>query len=115
MDHKKDSAPELLEQFDEAAKETTKQTEVSATEAPAVKHLEPAPGTVRHAIFAALRRGEKLTPKDAWLRFGTSRLAAVVFTLQQKYGCQINSEIIPVGTADGRVAYVAQYSMQEAV
>ena len=75
-----------------------------------IERKHPAPGTVIGAIFKALRRGEKLNPKDAWLNYGTSRLAAVIHQLKE-YGWQIASETIQVVTASGRIASVSQYEM----
>lgn len=92
---------------------SNQQHEVSATNQPLVKLDIPTAGTVKRAVFDALRRGERLTSNDALFRFGTSRLAAIVHKLQGE-GWTIDSEIIPVSTASKRVAHVARYSMQEA-
>lgn len=70
-------------------------------------------GTVKRSVLDALRAGEHLTPKDAWLRYGTSRLAAVVHVLIGE-GWPIVSELIPVEAANGRLARVARYSMRGA-
>lgn len=64
--------------------------------------------TVKAQIRAALERGEALTSGDAWRRFGTSRLGAIVHRLRCE-GMRIASRIVPVDTADGRVAHVAEY------
>lgn len=73
----------------------------------------PAIGTVKRSVVDALRNGERLTPKDAWLRYGTSRLAAVVHVLIAE-GWPIDSELILVEAANGRLARVARYSMRGA-
>lgn len=73
----------------------------------------PPLGTVKRSILDALRNGEYLTPKDAWLRFGTSRLAAVVHVLIAE-GWPIDSMLVPVEAANGRLARVARYSMRRA-
>ncbi len=109
----KEEAPDALARS-EAGKTKANQLGVLTTDAATVKRDTPKPGTVIGQVFSALRRGERLTPKDAWLRFGTSRLAAVIHTLQKDYGWPIDAEIIPVSTADHRTAHVARYSMQEA-
>lgn len=74
----------------------------------------PQAGTVKRAVVDALRQGERLTPKEAWLRFGTSRLAAVVHVLIAE-GWPIESELITVEAASGRLARVARYSLRGAV
>lgn len=71
----------------------------------------PPVGTVKRSVLDALRAGEQLTPKEAWLRYGTSRLAAVVHVLIAE-GWPIDSELIPVEAANGRLARVARYSMR---
>lgn len=73
----------------------------------------PLVGTVKRSVLDALRAGEQLTPKEAWLRYGTSRLAAVVHVLIAE-GWPIDSELIPVEATNGRLARVARYSMRRA-
>lgn len=73
----------------------------------------PPVGTIKRSVLDALRAGEQLTPKEAWLRYGTSRLAAVVHVLIAE-GWPIDSELIPVEAANGRLARVARYSMRGA-
>ena len=64
--------------------------------------------TVKERISAALCRGERLTSLDAWQRYGTSRLGAIVFALKRE-GIPIASELVSVETSDGRTAHVARY------
>ncbi len=73
----------------------------------------PAHGSIKRQIFEALARGETLTPLDAWARFGTSRLAALIHQLRVA-GWPIHSDTITVSTAHGHQASVAAYSMGEA-
>lgn len=47
------------------------------------RESEPQEGTQNALILAALRRGERLTPKDALQRFGTMRLGARIFELKR--------------------------------
>lgn len=75
--------------------------------------IEPKAGTVKAAVLNALRHGEKLTPADVWMRYGTSRLAAIVFDLKES-GWSIEAPIVDVTTASGRIAHVARYEMKEA-
>jgi len=64
--------------------------------------------TVKNKVLAALLNGEKLTPYAAWQRFGTSRLASVIHELRGE-GHPIDTHMVEVGCADGRVARVAEY------
>lgn len=61
-------------------------------------------------ILDALRRGDALTPLEAWRRFGCSRLAARVHQLR-RCGVVIDARAIRVQTADGRSARVAEYRL----
>ncbi|TVO65937.1 helix-turn-helix domain-containing protein [Denitromonas ohlonensis] len=74
--------------------------------------FNPRSSSVRALVLSALRAGEQLTPGDAWARFGTSRLAAVVYTLRGQ-GWQINSRRVTVRCRDGRPAVVAEYTLSE--
>lgn len=67
--------------------------------------------SVRRRILEALQRGERLTPLDAWHKYGTSRLAAHVFDLR-KAGHGILKETVAVECHDGRTAHVASYSLK---
>lgn len=74
----------------------------------------PPLGTVKRSVLDALRAGEQLTPKEAWLRHGTSRLAAIVHVLIAE-GWPIDSVLVPVEATNGRLARVARYSMRGAI
>lgn len=66
--------------------------------------------TQNDAILAALRRGERLTPRDALERWGCSRLAARVWELERA-GHAIHSRMVRVPGRDGTVCLVAEYSI----
>lgn len=68
--------------------------------------------TIKARIRAALLAGERLTPLDAWARFGTSRLAALIHQLRRE-GMRIDTEEVVVDCADGHQARVARYSLAE--
>ena len=51
-----------------------------------------------------------LTSKDAWDKFGISRLADIIWKLKRKDGYKIDKEIIKVQTRSG-YAHVARYTM----
>lgn len=66
--------------------------------------------TAKASILKALQEGEKMTPYDAWLEHGTSRLSAVIHTLRGE-GYAICSKRIAVRTKRGKTTFVAEYSM----
>lgn len=70
--------------------------------------------TVKSAVLDALKANESLTPLDGWLRFGTSRLGAVIHELR-KEGYNIRTDTLEVEAAKGKAtahkARVAVYSM----
>lgn len=66
--------------------------------------------TAKASILKALQEGDRLTPYDAWLEHGTSRLSAVVYTLRAE-GHSITSKRIAVKTRKGKIAHIAEYSM----
>lgn len=69
---------------------------------------EPRPGTQEAIILAALRAGDRITPKEALERFGTMRLGARIFDLK-KMGHDIHCEMLKVGPR----TRVARYSLQK--
>lgn len=73
----------------------------------------PAAGSIKRQILDALQAGQSLTSLDAWQRFGTSRLAALVHQLRRE-GWKVDSASVEVETAHGHVAHVARYSMRGA-
>lgn len=71
----------------------------------------PAVGTVRANILAALEAGRTLTSKEAWIEFGTARLAADVHALR-RMGWPIISVEVKVPTRRG-YSRVAEYCLGE--
>ena len=68
----------------------------------------------RRRILAYLQKGESLTPLQAFLMFGTSKLATRVSELIFKEGhTEICKRWVEVETADGRTARVKQYYIPE--
>lgn len=66
--------------------------------------------TQNDAILSALRRGERLTPRDALLVYGTSRLAARIWDLKQA-GHAISERMVKVPGRDGTTCLVSEYSL----
>lgn len=70
----------------------------------------PRKGTARADVLAALRAGQRLTSRDAWQAFGTSRLAADIHELR-RMGWPIVAEAIAVPTRHGQRSNVARYHL----
>lgn len=70
--------------------------------------------TVKSAVLNHLKTGEPLTPLDAWLKYGTNRLGAVIYDLR-KEGYAIQTDIIDVKASKGKPtahdARIASYSL----
>lgn len=62
--------------------------------------------TQRTKILSALQSGARLTPLDAWKRYGCERLAARIYDLTRE-GYAIDKRMVKTGSG----AYVAEYSM----
>lgn len=60
-------------------------------------------------VLAQLLRGERLTGLDTVRSASTTRLAAVIYNLENTYGWHIERQDIAVGCQDGRVAWVREY------
>lgn len=67
--------------------------------------------TVTAEVLARLLNHERLTSLDAVGEASTTRLSAVVFYLASEYGWHIEATDKAVGCRDGRVAWVAEYSL----
>lgn len=65
--------------------------------------------TVVAEVLSRLLQGESLTGMSAVFSASTTRLAAVVDYLGEKYGWAIERVNIDVGTKDGRIAVVRTY------
>lgn len=71
----------------------------------------PSPETVKGRVLGAFLRGERLTHKDCWLRFGSSRLSHHVYELRRA-GWLVLMDEINVTTSDGgRTATIGIYSL----
>jgi hypothetical protein len=70
--------------------------------------------TVKDAVLSHLKSGKSLTPLEAWIKFGTSRLGAIVHKLR-KQGYAIQTDIIEVKAGTGKQtehnAHIASYSL----
>jgi hypothetical protein len=71
--------------------------------------LLPGKTTVKRQVLDHLKSAP-LTPGDAWIRYGTSRLAACIHSLRRD-GHDIRAETVEVTCRDGRLARVARYSL----
>ena len=67
--------------------------------------------TVTAEVLARLLAREKLTSLDGVREASTTRLGAVVFYLKGEYGWPIAATDKAAGCRDGRVSWVAEYSM----
>lgn len=65
--------------------------------------------TAMAAVLMRLLCGKRLTPLDALTEASTTRLAAVVCTLEKKYGWHIDRTKKAVGCQDGRLTFVFEY------
>jgi hypothetical protein len=70
--------------------------------------------TVTAEVLALLLMGENLTGMDAVFKCSTTRLAATVHYLEEKYNWTIDRVDMDVGTNDGRVTTVKVYYLSRA-
>jgi hypothetical protein len=70
--------------------------------------------TVTAEVLCRLCNGENLTGMDAVFGCSTTRLAAVIHYLAEKYGWNIDHVDIDVGTNDGRIAVIRAYFLPRA-
>jgi hypothetical protein len=74
----------------------------------------PKPASVLGRVLGALLRRERLTGKDCWLRFGSSRLSHHIWRLAHE-GWPIHDMRTEVTTSDaGRVASISIYWLEPA-
>ncbi len=71
--------------------------------------------TVVAEVLCRLLNQERLTGLDAVTEASTTRLAAVVHYLTEKYGWAIVATDRAAGCRDGRIAWVAQYRLDSEV
>jgi len=65
--------------------------------------------TVTAAVLAGLLESKELTGMDSVFSMSTTRLAAYIHTLSDKYDWEIERKDKCIGTNDGRTAWIAQY------
>ena len=70
--------------------------------------------TVTAEVLALLLMGENLTGMEAVYKCSTTRLAATVHYLEEKYNWTIDRVNVDVGTNDGRVTTVKVYYLRRA-
>lgn len=70
--------------------------------------------TVTAEVLYHLLNGETLTGMDAVLSASTTRLAAYINYLSEKYNWTIDRADIDVGTSDGRVTVISAYYLPRA-
>lgn len=76
----------------------------------------PDPQTVKGRVLGALLRRERLTHKDCWIRFGSSRLSHHIYSLRNDNGWLIETDDLNVKTTDaGRVACIGRYWLTDEV
>ena len=75
----------------------------------------PSPQTVKGRVLGSLLRGDRLTHKDVWLRFGSARLSHHIYILRGM-GWPIQMVEHTVTTSDaGRPATIGVYYLEPAV
>ncbi len=94
----------------EAENQTRLQLEFSSASHAAVKTW-PSNGSIKRQILDALLAGESINSLQAWMRFGTSRLAGLIHQLRRD-GWPIRSKAVDVSTATGRQAHIVEYLME---
>ncbi len=92
----------------------TTHTPDSKTVAASVGAFPSRHNTVTAEVLCRLIGGENLTGMDAVFGCSTTRLAAVIFYLTEKYGWTIDYVDIDVGTNDGRVVLIRAYFLPRA-
>lgn len=65
--------------------------------------------TVRAEILAALLESSVLTGMDSVFQQSTTRLSAVIYTMEHEYGWHIERRDTATGTNDGRIATITAY------
>lgn len=80
-----------------------------------IGHLPKRTDTVIASVLAAFLDGEKLTSLDCVYLHSTTRLAAVVFDIESKYGWTISRVERTVPTNDGRLSTITVYFLLPAI
>jgi hypothetical protein len=71
--------------------------------------------SVRAAVLATLLQGTEMTGMDSVFSHSTTRLSAVVHTLEKQYGWSIEHRHVQVNAKDGRKVRIMAYSLAQAV
>lgn len=88
---------------------------VALGEASARTFSYPSHQTVKGRVLGCLLRGERLTHKDVWLRFGSARLSHHIYMLR-RIGWAVQMIDLTVTTSDaGRHAIIGVYLLEAAV
>ena len=74
-----------------------------------VGRLPASRNTVTSAVLADLLESKVLTGMDGIFNQGTTRLSAVVHSLERNHGWTVERRTVATGTKDGRVALIAAY------
>ena len=75
----------------------------------AVGALPARHNTVTSAVLADLLESKVLTGMNSISKQGTTRLSAVVHSLERKHGWTVERRTVATGTKDGRIALIAAY------
>lgn len=70
--------------------------------------------TVTASVLAYLLENHSPTGMEAVFKMSTTRLAAVIHYLEQRYGWHIERNEIVTGTSDGRIATITVYWLSQA-
>jgi coenzyme F420-reducing hydrogenase beta subunit len=70
--------------------------------------------TVRAEVLAALLKGDDMTGMDSVFAQNTTRLSAVICSLEKDYGWPVQRRDLAVHTKDGRVVWIAVYFLHQA-
>ncbi len=70
--------------------------------------------TVVAAVLASMFESRVLTGMESVFKQSTTRLGAVIFHLENKYGWQISRRSVATGTNDGRIAEISAYWLPQA-
>ena len=65
-------------------------------------------------IYNYLKQGNSLTQLDAYEKFGTTRLSAIIYNLRHTYDADIISETIIAKDRFGNDCFIARYKLNAA-
>lgn len=97
------------QQLGEASNQKNSESILHAPSKPVNEY--PDPHTVKGRVLGAMLHGDRLTQKDAWLRFGSATLTQTVFALKRA-GWPVKIDPLTVKTTDaGRPALIGVYHL----